>query len=98
MITPHCWNQGEPGKAIEKKAFEGMHNPDPHAQGRHPLHLVRGVPRLRLQGHRDRHDLLLRQHRGRPPRDLADLSKERPLFFMINLATGGGWPVDLSRV
>jgi hypothetical protein len=25
------------------------------------------------------------------------LSKEQPLFFMINLATGGGWPVDLSR-
>ncbi len=25
------------------------------------------------------------------------LSKERPFFFMINLATGGGWPVDLSR-
>jgi len=25
------------------------------------------------------------------------LSKELPLFFLINLATGGGWPVDLSR-
>lgn len=25
------------------------------------------------------------------------LSRTRPLFFMINLATGGGWPVDLSR-
>jgi hypothetical protein len=25
------------------------------------------------------------------------LSKKQPLFFMINLATGGGWPVDLSR-
>ena len=25
------------------------------------------------------------------------LSQTRPLFFMINLATGGGWPVDLSR-
>jgi hypothetical protein len=25
------------------------------------------------------------------------LSKERPFFFLINLATGGGWPVDLSR-
>ena len=23
--------------------------------------------------------------------------KEKPLFFLINLATGGGWPVDLSR-
>jgi hypothetical protein len=25
------------------------------------------------------------------------LSKEQPFFFLINLATGGGWPVDLSR-
>ncbi len=24
-------------------------------------------------------------------------SKQRPFFFLINLATGGGWPVDLSR-
>jgi hypothetical protein len=23
--------------------------------------------------------------------------KQKPLFFLINLATGGGWPVDLSR-
>jgi hypothetical protein len=25
------------------------------------------------------------------------VSKTKPLFFLINLATGGGWPVDLSR-
>ena len=25
------------------------------------------------------------------------LSKQKPIFFLINLATGGGWPVDLSR-
>jgi hypothetical protein len=25
------------------------------------------------------------------------LSKTSPFFFMINLATGGGWPVNLSR-
>lgn len=25
------------------------------------------------------------------------VSKMKPFFFMINLATGGGWPVDLSR-
>lgn len=27
MICPHAWDQGETGKAIEKKAFEGLHNP-----------------------------------------------------------------------
>jgi len=25
------------------------------------------------------------------------VSKKQPFFFLINLATGGGWPVDLSR-
>ncbi len=25
------------------------------------------------------------------------LSKKMPIFFPMNLATGGGWPVDLSR-
>jgi hypothetical protein len=25
------------------------------------------------------------------------LPTQYPLFFMLNLATGGGWPVDLSR-
>ena len=25
------------------------------------------------------------------------VSKHQPLFFLVNLATGGGWPVDLSR-
>jgi hypothetical protein len=25
------------------------------------------------------------------------LCKSQPLFFMVDLATGGGWPVDLSR-
>jgi beta-glucanase (GH16 family) len=25
------------------------------------------------------------------------ISQKYPLFFLINLATGGGWPVDLSR-
>jgi beta-glucanase (GH16 family) len=25
------------------------------------------------------------------------LSRQKPFFLLINLATGGGWPVDLSR-
>ena len=73
MITPHCWNQGEAGKAIETDGVRGDAQSDPHAQVRHPLHLVRDVPHLRLQDHRDRHDLLLRQHRGGPPRHASAL-------------------------
>ena len=59
MITPHCWNQGEHGKAIETKAFEGMQNPVTNAQVRHSVDLVRDVPHIRLQDHPDRHHLLL---------------------------------------
>jgi hypothetical protein len=29
--------------------------------------------------------------------EMFPLSKRQPLSFMVNLATGGGWPVDLSR-
>lgn len=29
--------------------------------------------------------------------DTLAVSKTEPFFFLINLATGGGWPVDLSR-
>ena len=96
MITPHCWNGGELGKTIEKTGVRRDAQSDSHAQVRHPLHLVRDVSYLRLQNHRHRHDLLLRQYRGGPPPDVS-LSKQKPFFFLINLATGGGWPVDLSR-
>ncbi len=27
MITPHCWNQGETERALEKQAFDGLRNP-----------------------------------------------------------------------
>ena len=32
MITPHCWNQGEAGKAIETKAFEATAQSHSHAK------------------------------------------------------------------
>jgi hypothetical protein len=96
MITPHCWDQGEPGKAAEKQAFEGMHN---------PVHMRKfGIPSTWYETFHtygckitetdtvyycdnvevDRHATL-------------PLSRMSPFFFLINLATGGGWPVDLSR-
>src|SRR5436305_3975853 len=37
----------------------------------------------------------------RPPRSTlfpyTTLFRSKPFFFLIDLATGGGWPVDLSR-
>ena len=62
----------EPGRRRQSHREKGIRRtpqPNPHAQVRHPLDLVRGVSHLRLQNHRNRHDLLLRQHRGRPPPD-----------------------------
>ena len=97
MITPHCWNQGEEGKALEKKAFDGMHN---------PIHMQKaGIPStwfetFHVYGCKVTEtdtiyycdDIEVGRHATLP------VCRQRPLFFMINLATGGGWPVDLSRI
>jgi hypothetical protein len=96
MITPHCWNQGETGKAIETKAFAEMHNPCRMRKF--------GIPSTWFETFHTYgckitatdtiyycDDIEVGRHTTLP------ICKERPLFFMINLATGGGWPVDLSR-
>lgn len=96
MITPHCWEQGEEGKALEKKAFENLNNPI--RMGRY------GIPSSWYEAFHTYgckitktetiyycDDIEVGRHETLP------LSKEQPFFFMINLATGGGWPVDLSR-
>jgi len=96
MICPHCWNQGEQGKAIEKKAYDGMHN---------PIHMRKfGVPSTWFEAFHTYGCKITETDTiyycdnievGRHP--TLPLSKQQPLFFMVNLATGGGWPVDLSR-
>jgi hypothetical protein len=96
MITPHCWDQGDAGKAIEKAAYEGLHN---------PIRMSRfGIPcawyeAFHLYGCKitetDTIYYCDNIEVGRHP--TLPLSKQSPFFFMINLATGGGWPVDLSR-
>jgi hypothetical protein len=96
MITPHCWDQGEAGKALEKQAFEGLHNPV--RMGRF------GIPSAWFETFHTYgckitetdtvyycDDIEVGRHATLP------LSKKLPFFFLINLATGGGWPVDLSR-
>ena len=96
MITPHCWDQGDAGKAIEKKAFEAMHN---------PIRMRKfGIPSAWFETFHTYgckitetdtiyycDNIEVGRHETFP------LSKQHPLFFLINLATGGGWPVDLSR-
>ena len=95
-INPHCWNQGEQGKAIEKKAYEGIRNPI-------RMHTF-GIPStwfetFHIYGCKitetDTIYYCDNVEVGRHP--TLPLSRQKPLFFMVNLATGGGWPVDLSR-
>ncbi|MBV9864536.1 MAG: glycoside hydrolase family 16 protein [Abitibacteriaceae bacterium] len=96
MVTPHAWNQGEAGKAAETTAFKAMHNPiemkkfgipstwyeRPHTYGCK----ITATDTIYYCDNIEvgRHKTL-------------DTSKKYPFFFLINLATGGGWPVDLSR-
>ena len=96
MVTPHCWDQGETGKAIESKAFAGMNN---------PIRMRKvGIPSTWFETFHTYgckitetdtiyycDNIEVGRHATLP------LSKQRPFFFLINLATGGGWPVDLSR-
>jgi beta-glucanase (GH16 family) len=96
MICPHAWEQGQSGKAIEKKAFDALHN---------PIRMSKfGIPSAWFEAfhtygckitEKDTiyycDDIEVGRHETLP------LSRQKPFFFLINLATGGGWPVDLSR-
>ena len=96
MITPHAWNQGEVGKALENAAFKAMNN---------PVRMRKlGIPSTWFDTFHTYgckitdtdtiyycDNIEVGRHTTMPT------TKKYPLFFMINLATGGGWPVDLSR-
>jgi len=96
MICPHAWNQGESGKALEKQAFEGLHN---------PIRMRKfGIPStwfdtLHTYGCKitDTDTVYYCDNVEVGRHATLPLSKQQPFFFLINLATGGGWPVDLSR-
>ncbi|MCF7676497.1 MAG: family 16 glycosylhydrolase, partial [Akkermansiaceae bacterium] len=96
MIHPHAWEQGDAGKAIEKKAFEELHNPMKMRKVGIPstwyeaLHTY-GCKITETETIYYCDNLEMGRHQTLP------LSKKEPFFFLINLATGGGWPVDLSR-
>ena len=96
MVCPHAWEQGDAGKAIEKKAFDGLHN---------PIRMRKfGIPSAWFETFHTYgckitetdtiyycDNIEVGRHETLP------LSRQQPFFFLINLATGGGWPVDLSR-
>jgi Glycosyl hydrolases family 16 len=96
QITPHAWAQGDKGKELETAAYKAMKN---------PCNMTKfGIP---SSWHNTFHtygclvtdtdtiyycdNIEVGRHKTLP------LSKKQPMFFLINMATGGGWPVDLSR-
>jgi len=95
QIVPHAWNQPDVQKAIADKAFKANF----------PIRMNKfGIPStwfetLHVYGCKITEtdtiyycdNIEVARHETMP------LSKQEPLFFFINLATGGGWPVDLSR-
>ena len=96
MICPHAWDQGDMGKALEKKAFAAMHNPVRMGKLGIPsawyetFH-VYGCKITKTDTIYYCDNIEVGRHATLP------LSKQERFFFLINLATGGGWPVDLSR-
>ena len=96
MITPHAWSQ--PGSAAEALCNKFYRT-------KSPCHMSKfGIPSIWYEAmhtygckitetdtiyYCDNIEVV--RHKTLP------VSKQKPHFFMVNLATGGGWPVDLSR-
>lgn len=95
QIAPHAWNQGEAGKAAEKAAWNAVNN---------PIRMKKfGIPSTWYETFHTYgckitetdtiyycDNIEVARHKT------METSKKYPFFFLINLATGGGWPVDLS--
>ena len=96
QVTPHAWNQGEAGKTAGEKAYADLHN---------PVSMIKhGIPSTWFDTFHTYgckitegdtiyycDDIEIGRHKT------LTVSNQKPLFFLVNLATGGGWPVDLSR-
>lgn len=96
QVAPHAWNQGEAGKAAEAAAGKAVNN---------PIRMKKfGIPSTWFEAFHTYgckitetdtvyycDDIEVARHKT------LETSKRSPFFFLIDLATGGGWPVDLSR-
>jgi hypothetical protein len=95
QIAPHAWDQPDVEKAIASKAFKAIN----------PIRMNKaGIPStwfetFHIYGCKVTEvdtiyycdNIEVARHPSMP------LSRKQPFFFLIDLATGGGWPVDLSR-
>jgi hypothetical protein len=96
QVTPHAWNQGKKLGDLSWQYHNDMNN---------PMSMKRaGIPStwyetFHTYGCRIMPDVTtyycdnieIGHHATLPE------SQKDPFFFLINLATGGGWPVDISR-
>jgi hypothetical protein len=96
MITPHAWNQGDKGKELGDEDFKMLHNPADMKKHGIPSTWYEAmhtygckITETETTYYCDNIEM------GRHP--TLPVSKKEPFFFLINLATGGGWPVDISR-
>ena len=96
QVTPHAWNQGKELADLSGKYHDDMHNP------MSPKRV--GIPStwyetFHTYGCRIMPDVTTyycdNVEIGHHP--TLPVSKKAQFFFLINLATGGGWPVDISR-
>jgi hypothetical protein len=96
QITPHAWNQGDAGNKLADAAYAAMHNPA--TMHRHGISST-WYEAFHTYGCKitatDTIYYCDNIEMGRHP--TLPISRKYPFFFMVNLATGGGWAVDLSR-
>jgi hypothetical protein len=96
QITPHAWNQSKTARDAATKAYTDLHNPASLKKAGIPstwyetFHTY-GCKITETETVYYVDDIELGRHKT------LEVSKQQPFFFLINLATGGGWPVDLSR-
>jgi hypothetical protein len=107
-VTPHAWAQGDAGKQAEQAALKAIRA----GKGSAAMDWAPQVVSMRNVGipstwYQSMHvyavkitvddtiyycdDIEIGRHKT------LEISKKAPFFFLINNATGGGWPVDLSR-
>lgn len=96
QVTPHRWNQGKEGNDEADAAYKGMHPPISMKKAGVPSNWFNTFHTYGCKVTEDTttyylDNIEIGSHKTFP------MSKKYPFFFMVNLATGGGWPVDLSR-
>ena len=96
MVTPHAWNQkGSAAEAMCGKFYKTASHIHMDKLGIpstwYETFHVYGCKVTKTDTIYYCDNIEVARHETMP------LSKKEPLFFFVNLATGGGWPVDLSR-